>query len=109
MIVIKVTYYREYSRVTIEGHALSGVPGHDLVCAGCSALAYTLAANVGNLEMEGHVRDAIVKLEPGNAEISCKPKNRFTAMVERIFVAVCVGFELLAAHNPNYISYEIHG
>ena len=107
--MIKVVYYRKYNRLTIAGHALAGEPGHDLVCAGCSALAYTLAANVGNMEMEGYVRDAVAKLEPGNAEISCKPKNRFTAMVERIFVAVCVGFELLAAHNPDYISYEIHG
>lgn len=107
--MIKVIYYREYNRVTIEGHALSGAAGHDLVCAGCSALAYTLAANVGNMDTNGQIRDAVAKLEPGNAEISCKPKNKYAAVVARIFEAVCVGFELLAAANPLYISYEIHG
>lgn len=106
--MIQVVYYRQYNRLTIEGHALAGTPGHDLVCAGCSALAYTLAANVGNLENNGQVKDVTVKLEPGKAEISCRPMTKYTAMVARIFEAVCVGFEMLAASNPQYISYEIH-
>ena len=106
--MIQVVYYRPYNRLTIEGHALAGEPGKDLVCAGCSALAYTLAANVGNLENNGQVKDVIVKLEPGKAEISCRPRTKYTAMVARIFEAVCVGFEMLAASNPQYISYEIH-
>ena len=107
--MIKVVYYREYNRLTVEGHALANIPGHDLVCAGCSALVYTLAANVGNMETCGYVRDAVVRLEPGNAEISCKAKSKYASMAERIFEAVCVGFELLSAHNSQYISYEIHG
>lgn len=106
--MIKVVYYCTYNRVTIEGHAHSDEPGHDLVCSGCSALAYTLAANVGNMEANGQVRDAITRLQPGSAEISCKPVSRYTRIVECIFAAVCVGFELLAASNPQYISYEIH-
>ena len=106
--MIQVVYYRQYNRLTIEGHALAGEPGHDLVCAGASTLAYTLAANVGNLENNGQVKDVTVKLEPGKAEISCRPRTKYTAMVARIFEAVCVGFEMLAASNPQYISYEIH-
>ena len=106
--MIQVVYYRPYNRLTIEGHALAGAPGHDLVCSGASTLAYTLAANVGNMEANGQVQDVIVKLESGKAEISCKPKNKYTAIVARIFEAVCVGFEMLAASNPQYISYEIH-
>lgn len=106
--MIQVVYYRQYNRLTIEGHALAGEPGKDLVCAGCSAMAYTLAANVGNMEANGQVKDVTVKLEPGNAEISCKPRTRYKAIVELIFETVCVGFEMLAASNPQYISYEIH-
>ena len=106
--MINVVYYRKYNRVTIKGHALSNVPGHDLVCAGCSALAYTLAANVGDMESRGYVSDVVVNLDSGNAEIGCKPRSKFTTSVDRIFAAICVGFELLAASNPKYISYEIH-
>ena len=106
--MIQVTYYKAYNRVTIEGHALSGVPGHDLVCAGASTLAYTLAANVGRMDEMCLVRNAVATLEPGKAEISCNPKSKFTSIVGAIFNSVCVGFELLARDNPDYISYEIH-
>lgn len=107
--MIKAIYYRRYNRLTIEGHANSGEPGHDLVCAGVSALAYTLAANVGNMEANDLIRNPIVKLESGRAEISCEPKRRAGAFVSRIFEAICVGFEMLDRDYPQYISYEIHG
>ena len=107
--MIRVIYYREYNRVSIEGHAMSGVPGHDLVCAGASTLAYTLAANVGRMDEMGLIRDAAATLKPGNAEISCNPKSKYTAIVGAIFNSVCVGFELLSRDNPDYISYEIRG
>ena len=107
--MIEVTYHREYGRVTIEGHANSGDPGHDLVCAGVSALAYTLAANVGNLEARGMVRRPTVVLEPGKAEIEAKPKPSHKATAALIFQSVCVGFEVLADSYPEYVSYEILG
>ena len=107
--MIKAVFYRKYHRLTVEGHAHSGEPGQDLVCAGASTLAYTLAANVGNLEERGQVRDVAVSLNPGSTEIACKPLTKYTAITDRIFAAVCVGFEILAANHPDYISYEIHG
>lgn len=107
--MIKATYYRKYNRLTVEGHAYSAEPGRDLVCAGCSALVYTLAANVGQLEQTGQVRGTIVQLNAGSAEISCEPKRAYKAVVSRVMEAVCVGFEILATTHPQYISYEIHG
>ena len=107
--MIQVVYYRSYNRLTVQGHAHSAEPGQDLVCAGASALAYTMAANVGNMNANGQVQDVIVKLESGDAEISCRPRAKYKAVVARIFEAICVGFELLAASSPQYISYEIRG
>ena len=107
--MIQVIYYREYHRVTIDGHALSGTPGHDLVCAGASTLAYTLAANVVKLDNMNQIRDSVIVLEPGKAEISCKPRGKYIAIVSLVFNAVCVGFELMARDNPGYITYEIRG
>ena len=107
--MITVTYHRRYNRVDIEGHANSGDPGHDLVCAGVSALAYTLAANVGNLEARGMVRRPTVVLEDGKAEINANAKPIHKNTVELIFQSVCVGFELLSTNYPEYVSYEILG
>lgn len=105
--MIHVIYHRSYNRVTIQGHANSGDFGHDLVCAGVSALSLTLAANVGNLRDCRMVRQPIVELKPGDAVIEGKPIPRHKATAELVFQTVCVGFEVLASKYPQYISYEI--
>ena len=105
--MIKAIYYRKYNRLTVSGHANSAEPGHDLVCASASMLAYTLAANVANMADHGQVREPIIKNEPGDAEISCNPRHNLKASVTLVFDSVCVGFALLQKDYPKYISYEI--
>ena len=105
--MIQVTYYRRYNRLTVTGHAGSAEPGHDLVCASASMLAYTLAANVANMADNGQVREPIMNMEVGNTEISCNPRHNLKASVKLVFDSVCVGFELLAHDYPEYIKYEI--
>lgn len=107
--MIQVTYYRRYNRVTVEGHAGSGPVGHDLVCASASALALTLAGNVSYMEAQDAVRDVVIDLKEGNAEIQCKANRRYKDSVEQIYRAICVGFELLATKYPENISYSIRG
>lgn len=107
--MIKAIYYRSHNRLTVEGHAHSGDPGHDLVCAAASILAYTLAANVANLADNGHARIESMELSSGKAEIGCKPRSGVRSIVGCTFESVCVGFELLAKDYPQYIRYEIHG
>lgn len=107
--MIKAIYYRNHNALTVEGHANSGEPGHDLVCSAVSALAYTLAANVANMADNRFLVIEGMELSSGKAEIRWKPKHRYKATVEMVINAVCVGFELLARNYPQYISYEIHG
>ena len=107
--MINVTYYREYNRVTVEGHAGSGPEGHDLVCASASALVLTLAGNVSYMEAQEAVRNVVIKLDEGNAEIQCTPYRRYKESAQQIFRAICVGFELLATKYPKNISYEVRG
>ena len=105
--MIEVEYFRRKNRVRITGHAFSGEAGHDLVCAGVSALAYTLAANVGNMEDMGQAKNVKVELETGNSFIKCKAVSGCEDMVRRIFEAVCVGFEIMSANFPKNISYLV--
>lgn len=107
--MIQVVYHKLFHRLTVIGHAQSGEPGHDLVCASASILTYTIAANVSELVKTGQAADMVVKLQEGNAEISCKPHHRLQAIVSLIFDTVCVGFELLAKDYPEYITYEVRG
>lgn len=106
--MIEVVYYRNYSRVTVNGHAQSGEAGHDLVCASASILAYTLAANVLDMRSNEKVRNTCTCLVEGKTEISCVPRSNLKNTVTLIFDSICVGFELLAQQYPENISYEIH-
>ena len=105
--MIQAIYYRQYNRLTIEGHAHSDEPGKDLVCAGASTLAYTLAANVASMADNGQVRQPIIKNNEGDTEISCNPRHNLKNTVTLVFDSICIGFELLAHDYPEYISYEI--
>lgn len=105
--MIHVTYHRTYNRLTVEGHAGSAEPGYDLVCSGASILAYTLADRVAHLSQSGQVRGPVIRLEPGDTEISCNPSHKYKASVTLIFDTVCAGFQLLAADYPEYVQFEI--
>ena len=103
--MIEVTYHRQKNCVRIKGHAGSAPYGHDLVCAAVSAIALTLAGNVSYMEAQDAVRNVIIKLDDGDAEIRCTANKKYKESVEQIFKAICVGFELLATKYPENISY----
>ena len=105
--MIQVVYYRKYNRLTMTGHAGAAEPGQDLVCASASMQAYTLAVNVANMADNGQVRQPIMNLTDGDAEISCNPKCNLKNTVTLVFDSICAGFELLAHDYPANISYEI--
>lgn len=105
--MITVTYHREFNRVSMDGHALSGENGHDLVCASASILAYTLAEFVKNMKEAGQIAFPAIDLAEGHALIACNAPSRFKNSVTLAFDTVCAGFELLAQSHPDNISYEI--
>ena len=107
--MIEVIYYKEHNRLTVQGHARSDEYGRDLICASASILALTLSANVGHMEESGIVTGVTVRLDPGDAEISCNPRHKFRNVVKQTFQSVCVGFEIMADKYPDYISYTVRG
>ena len=107
--MIDVTYHRKYNRLTIEGHAMSGESGHDLVCAAASALAITLASNVASLVTSETVKKHCIRVEEGSAEVSCEPIRKMTSVVTLIYDTVCTGFETLQRLYPENISYQVLG
>ena len=105
--MIRIRYCRDSHCVTIEGHAgYSEIGAQDPVCAAVSALAYTLSANVMDLGEKGMVVNGVMRMHPGDSEISCKVVPGFEEDVERVFEAVCLGFELLSSVFEKNIQYE---
>lgn len=107
--MIEATYWKQYNRLTVTGHAHSGEEGKDLVCAGASTLVVTLAANVRFLVEMGYAKNPIIEMEKGEALIQCEPLRKYGKSVGQIFRSVCVGLEVLAAQYPEYICYEVRG
>ena len=105
--MITVSYHRKWHRLSVEGHAQTGEPGHDLVCASATILVRTLAAHVAELSTDRrYVREPHIKLEEGYAEISCKPVHRYTNMVELIYGSVIRGLLLLSEQFPEAVTYK---
>lgn len=105
--MIKVVYDRSATKLTVEGHAHSGEPGHDLVCASASMLVYTLAAFAKNTYKARQTKKLVVKLDEGDAEVSFKARSRYKVAITLVCDAICGGFELLAKSYPHNVSYEI--
>lgn len=107
--MIEVTYHRQKNYVQIKGHANSAPYGHDLVCAAVSAIALTLAGNVSYMETQDAVRNVVIKLDEGNAEIRCVAGKKYKESVGQVFRSICIGFELLSTKYPENISYVVRG
>jgi uncharacterized protein YsxB (DUF464 family) len=105
--MINIVYHRRLNCVEMKGHAKSGKKGHDLVCAAASILAYTLASSVRGLKDADAVVYCDIKLDEGDAHISCKPREKRTSAVELVFVTLCEGFRILAEQYPKNVSYTI--
>ena len=107
--MIHVTYHKAYNRLTVQGHAGAAPKGEDLVCSAASILALTLAENVKHMEQIRAVRNPVIEIQEGNAEISCNAAPRYKGVVAQTFQSVIVGFEILADKFPENISFEILG
>ena len=103
--MVKIYYNRAAHLIHVQGHAGQAEPGKDLICAAASILAATAGSCVRNAQEAGYAKSAVVRLEPGNAEISCRPVRRMEPVIRMQLDAICAGFELLAANAPEYAEY----
>lgn len=108
--MISITYDRTNNIVNIQGHAGAGPKGEDVVCAGVSALAQTLVANVRHWGATGRlIEEPKTFLQEGFGEIRCNPKPKYEKSVRQVMVAICAGFEIVANAAPEYVSFTLGG
>ena len=87
----------------LRGHAGSGEPGRDLICAGVSALVLALREELLHLEGQGALRLRTLRLEPGDAEIRCEPVPGREEAVKVAFDTVLRGLRLLERLFGEYV------
>lgn len=93
--------------VSVKGHAGYGEFGKDILCAGVSALIMALASRVKELEDGKAFKEPpTVKLDSGDALISCRPRYRCRRRVEDAFELIENGCVLLWMDYGQYIDLK---
>ena len=107
--MLKGTFEKKDGEIILklDGHAGQADIGHDIVCASCSILAYTVAQIVkGEGDNDGLECPPLIKLESGNAVISCKPKEERYAEIDHAYYVAEVGYTLLAHNYPQFVGLK---
>ena len=101
---------RRFLRLKVKGHSGQAEIGQDIVCASASILAYTVAQIVKDMEAQdskAFVYKPIIKLESGDATVTCKCKTdiAYFEVINALNVAQ-VGYSLLAHNYPQYVELK---
>lgn len=94
----------------LKGHAGMSTIGNDVICASASILAYTIGQIVKTSSEMGKTEgEPMIKLEKGNATISCVCKPEYYAEMVHAFVVIETGLHLLANQYPNFVNLKMFG
>lgn len=89
----------------VSGHSASAPKGEDLVCAGASTLAMTLAANVSMMNAHGKLERAPkIILRDGHALVRAKPKEEYRGELLLLYSFTQVGMYQLKQNYPEYFT-----
>lgn len=92
--------------LALEGHAGQAEVGKDIVCSAASILAYTTAQRVLMMKEEGKLKKKPhIRLEEGNAVITCKPSKGHYAEALHIYSFAQTGYELLQQNYPEFVKF----
>ena len=104
--MIKVTLLTEGEKLSLrlEGHAGYAEEGKDIVCAAASILVQTLAWYVNFGDRSKNLKSpAEIKLESGDAVVSCEPKKELAEWLENAYQFAKMGFIHLSNSYPQYV------
>ena len=99
--MIKIRYSKgenlAYHHLLIRGHAQAAPSGHDIVCAGVSAIAFALLAY---LEQNAEHDTYPPEIEPGTMDIFVVQDDEG---IRAAFEMAILGLEQIANHYPQYV------
>ncbi len=93
--------------VHMEGHAGFGAYGADPVCGGLSALAYTGARMLEELDAEARLAESpLIRMEPGLAHLEARANAEGKEGLRYLGRFLGGGFRLMAQSFPTAVAYE---
>lgn len=97
----RIVYDRQGLCLSMDGHALAGDYGQDIVCAAESMLMMCLEKRLLDF---GERLLLTVKKAPGHISISARPGPEAEALCRESFDTIYAGCALLAAYEPEHVS-----
>ena len=97
----RIFYDRAELRLSMEGHALCGDYGQDIVCAAESMLIMCLERRLMDFEEQLMLK---CFRGPGRVQIEARPAEEVEARCRECFDTVFAGFRLLAQYEPEHVS-----
>ena len=94
--------------LTLSGHAGAAEIGHDIVCAGASILACTVAQEAKNMEKRNQLsKPPVIRMKEGDTEIEVCPLDEgdWLDALHTFYIAQ-VGYKLLAHNYPQYVELK---
>lgn len=109
--MITIRFYRKPSKgtlhMTVRGHSGAAEKGADLVCAGATMLAYTLAQAIQFLWEDGKLeRKPMISIREGSCTIIACPKEDCYAETLMAFWVQQCGAHVLARNYPKNVRLE---
>ena len=102
--MIEVAYYGggPSHKLIIKGHAGYSDHGNDIVCAGVSAITFTLLGFLDNHSDD--IESISAQTQSGHAHISCKGGKT----TELAFDMALIGLQQIAMKYPKHVSINIY-
>jgi len=100
----RVIYEPENFRLCIYGHAGAAERGKDIVCAGASALGFTLLAAA--LEREDYHAAYHMDEAEGLLDTRCEPEEAARGDCRYLFEIIAGGFEMMATSYADNLTFE---
>lgn len=98
--MIRVSYNRKETIMTIKGHAGAAPAGQDLVCAGASTLGFTLIAALMDSKEKFMPN---ISQQSGDLRIACRPGKSHVTPCRRVMDTIFTGYEILANDYPDFV------
>ena len=106
--MVRIAYIPDQYRLIARGHAGSGEPGHDLVCAGVSALVLALREKLNQMEKAGLIRLKVAAAELGAAQFWCSPEKGSEELLAAVMDTVVGGMALLQKLFGEFVELRIN-
>lgn len=92
----------------VQGHAAAAPKGEDVVCAGASVLAATIADFASIMDAHGELeKEPYIKMEAGFALVKVLPKPESRGKILLAFSLIAVGMSAIARNYPEYINLQL--